>query len=190
MDNTLFEDEIFNKIDFKNKALAKGEYDQCTFAQCDFSNTDLSFFDFTDCVFDGCNLSMIKTAKTAFKDVRFVNCKMVGIHFEDCSPFLFSIYLEQCTLNYASFYKLSLKKTIFKNSVLEEVDFTEADLSGAVFENCDLKKAIFDNTKIEKADFRTSYNYTIDPSKNMIKKAKFSLSAVSGLLNSFDIIIE
>jgi uncharacterized protein YjbI with pentapeptide repeats len=56
-----------------------------------------------------------------------------------------------------------------------------------VFDNCDFRGAIFDHTNIEKADLRTSYNYSIDPEINRIKKAKFSILGVSGLLNKYDI---
>ena len=89
-----------------------------------------------------------------------------------------------------SFYKLKLKKTIFTSTKLEEVDFTEADLSGSVFENCDLYKTIFQKTILQKADFRTAINYSIDPEQNNIKKAKFSLPDVVGLLNNYDIEIQ
>lgn len=50
--------------------------------------------------------------------------------------------------------------------------------------------AIFKNTNLESVDFRTSFNYSIDPDLNRIKKAKFSLSGIAGLLNKFDIEIE
>jgi fluoroquinolone resistance protein len=43
---------------------------------------------------------------------------------------------------------------------------------------------------LEKADFRTAYNYSIDPEKNRIKKAKFSIFGVTGLLDKYDIEIE
>ena len=85
---------------------------------------------------------------------------------------------------------MNLKKTHFKNSSLHEVDFTRSDLSSALFDNCDLAKAIFDHTILEKADFRTSYNYSIDPEINRIKKAAFSLPAVTGLLTKYDIVIQ
>ena len=39
-------------------------------------------------------------------------------------------------------------------------------------------------------DFKTSYNYSIDPEVNSIKKAKFSLEGISGLLYKYDIVIE
>ena len=40
---------------------------------------------------------------------------------------------------------------------MQEVDFTETDLSAAVLDNCDLQKAVFDNTILEKADLRNSF---------------------------------
>ena len=93
-------------------------------------------------------------------------------------------------MNLASFYKRKLKKTKFLNCSLQEVDFVEADLGAAIFDNCDMAGAIFDNTILEKADFRTSYNYAIDPELNKIKKAKFSMPGVLGLLLKYDIEID
>ncbi len=68
-----------------------------------------------------------------------------------------------------------------------EVDFTECDLTAASFDNCDMLEATFDRTILEKADFRTAYHYSINPEVNRIKKAKFSLPEVTGLLNKYDI---
>jgi uncharacterized protein YjbI with pentapeptide repeats len=85
---------------------------------------------------------------------------------------------------------MKIKTTIFKNCQLLETDLTESDLTGSTFDNCDLSGATFDNTNLEKVDFRTSFNFTIDPEINRIKKAKFSLPGVLGLLNKYDIVIE
>ena len=85
------------------------------------------------------------------------------------------------------FYKLSLKNTKFKNCILKEVDFTEANLSSSIFDNCDLGMATFENTILEKADFRTSFNFSINPDQNRIRKAKFSMPGVLGLLDKYDI---
>jgi len=73
---------------------------------------------------------------------------------------------------------------------MNETDFSGADLTGAVFDNCDMKRAVFDNTILEKADFTSSYNYSIDPERNRVKKAKFAYPGVLGLLDSFNIEIE
>ena len=115
---------------------------------------------------------------------------MLGLRFENCNAFGLSFSFDNCQLNHSSFYKTKIKRTVFKNSQLHEVDFTACDLTNTLFDNCDLKGAIFENTNIEKADFRTSCNYSLDPEINRIKKAKFSISGVSGLLDKYDIEIE
>jgi uncharacterized protein YjbI with pentapeptide repeats len=115
---------------------------------------------------------------------------MLGLHFENCNEFGLSFTFENCQLNHSSFYKTKIKKTLFKNSQLKEVDFTECDLTGSIFENCDLTNATFDNTIIEKVDFRTAFNYALNPELNRIKMAKFSIQGISGLLNKYDIDIE
>ena len=80
--------------------------------------------------------------------------------------------------------------TTFVDSKLLEVDFAECDLTSSVFDNCDLSRATFDSTIIEITDLRTSFNFSIDPENNRIKKALFSLSEIGGLLNKYDIEIE
>ncbi len=71
-----------------------------------------------------------------------------------------------------------------------EVDFMEADLSGAQFLYCNLQNAHFENTNLEKADFSTAYNYSLDPELNRIKRAKFAISGIAGLLGKYQIIID
>ncbi|HEX8279190.1 MAG TPA: pentapeptide repeat-containing protein, partial [Segetibacter sp.] len=118
MERTYFEDKAYDKIDFTKELLPGGEYDNCTFNSCDFSNADLSNISFSECEFAGCNLSMVKLVKTAFKDVKFKDCKLLGLAFDHCSDFLFSVGFDNCILNLSSFFKLKLKKTKFKNSTL------------------------------------------------------------------------
>jgi len=115
---------------------------------------------------------------------------MLGLQFYDCSEFGLSFRFDNCKLGHSSFYKTKIKKTVFKNSQLEEVDFIECDLASSSFENCNLAKARFENTILENADFRTSYNYSINPEINRMKKAKFSLTQVTGLLDKYDIEID
>lgn len=86
--------------------------------------------------------------------------------------------------------QVKLKKIIFKRGSLHEADLSGCDLTGAVFDGCDLRDAKFENTILEKADLRTAFNYSIDPTINKIRKARFSLPAVTGLLDRFGILIE
>ncbi len=190
MERSYTVDKTFEKTDFTQTPQAAGDYENCRFVHCNFPNADLSKVHFTDCEFSFCNLGMAKLAKTAFHNIRFIDCKLLGLHFQDCDTFLLSFHFENCDLKLASFYELQLTKTNFKNCKLHEVDFAEANLSHSVFENCDFTGAIFENTNLEKCDFTTSYNYSINPELNKIRKAKFSLPAVIGLLHKYDIEIK
>lgn len=179
-----YQDENFTKITADQ--LAK-EYDNCTFTDCDLADADLSGITFMDCEFTNSNLSNTRLAETGLKGVRFRNCKLMGMLFIDCSAFLFSVDFADCVLNFSSFYNLKLKKTRFANCNLQEVDFTAADLTEAVMDNCNLAGAKFEQTILEKADLRTAHNYIIDPEQNRIKRAKFSIDGVSGLLEKYQI---
>jgi fluoroquinolone resistance protein len=190
MERQYIEDKHFEGNDFTMSAFEPGNYEHCRFINCNFAEVNLSGINFLECYFDGCNLGMTKLGKTGFREIKFTGCKLLGLHFDHCNRIGLAMEFDNCILNLSSFYQLKLKGTIFTNSILHEVDLAEADLSNTVFDNCDLKGTMFDNTNIEHADFRTAYNYSIDPAKNKIKKAKFSMQGLIGLLDKYDIVIE
>src|SRR5690606_19520050 len=106
------------------------------------------------------------------------------------NPIGLSFSFTGCQLQHASFYRIKSRKTRFSKCQLAEVDFAEAAFTEAVFEDCNLNGAIFDHTVLEKADFRTAYHFSLDPENNRIKKARFSLSGLPGLLDKYDIKVE
>ncbi len=186
----MIEDKLFDRVDFTINNLPKDEYENCRFVNCNFYSGDLLNVTFRECSFESCDFSLASLKNTALNDVHFIGCKLVGVQFDDCNPFLFSVDFENCVLKLAVFYKIKLKKTRFKNCNLQETDFTEADLTSAVFDNCDMQRAIFQKTMLEKTDFRTSFNYSMDPEMNRIKKARFSRMGIAGLLDKYNIDIE
>ena len=186
----MIEKQLFERIDYTVNGLPRGEYENCTFLNCNFYNAELSHITFRECRFENCDFSLAKFKNTALSGILFVGCKLLGVSFEECNPFLLGLDFENCLLKLAVFNKLKLKKTRFKNCNLQETDFTETDLTASTLDNCDLQRAIFDKTLLEKADFRTSFNYSIDPENNRIKKARFSRVGVVGLLDKFGIEIE
>jgi uncharacterized protein YjbI with pentapeptide repeats len=82
-----------------------------------------------------------------------------------------------------------MKQTVFTNSIIKEVDFSEADLSQAKFIHCDLTRSIFDRTILDKADFSSAINFEINPERNRLKKAVFSSQGLLGLLTKYDLVI-
>lgn len=185
-----FSDETFEKVNYQEKPLHRGDYENCEFKNCDFSGAQLTDVKFIDCSFISSDLSNLMIKNVALNNVKFSGCKMLGFHFDRCHPFGLSFGFTDCILDYATFYQLKIMKTIFKNCSIREGDFTEADLSHAVFEQCDLDKVIFDNTILDQADLRTAYHFSLNMEKNKAKKAKFAIPGVLGLLSKYDIVIE
>jgi uncharacterized protein YjbI with pentapeptide repeats len=183
-------EQTITQQDYSSHPLPKGTYELCVFSQCNLNNSDLSEYTFIECTFDQCDLSLADLSGTAFRDTEFRDSKMLGLHFEDCNPFLLSMRFHTCQLNLSTFIQVKLKKSAFKDCSLQEADFTEADMSGSVFAGCDLGGAVFERTILENCDLRTAYNYSIDPQENRLKKAKFSGQGLAGLLSKYDLDIE
>jgi uncharacterized protein YjbI with pentapeptide repeats len=182
-------EKTFTKLDFAETPISKGEYEKCVFKNCNFFKGNLAEFVFIDCEFISCDLSMIEVSSTTFNNAQFFDCKILGVHFEQCNDFGFSVKFENCILNHSSFFGIKMNKTIFTSCNMEEVDFTESDLSNSVFTECDLERTVFNRTNLTKTDLSTSYNFSIDPENNKIKRAKFSVNNLSGLLNKYEIVI-
>jgi uncharacterized protein YjbI with pentapeptide repeats len=186
MSSTFIADQVFTQLNHIQKAT----YDACTFKSCYLAETDLTDVVFSDCLFISCDVSVAKVRKTAFRGVKFRDCKLLGLRFDTCHTFGLAFSFEDCLLQHASFYQLKLKSTSFLRSQLHEVDFSEADLSNANFDESDLRGAVFQRTNLEKADFRKALNYSIHPEGNRLKKTRFSLDGIVGLLDAYDIIID
>ena len=80
-----------------------------------------------------------------------------------------------------------MAKTKFTNCSLRETSFVGTHLKQATFEKCDLQGAIFNESDLTECNFITATNYQIDPQFNVLKKARFSLQGIPGLLEKYDI---
>ena len=93
-----FVNNTYDRIDFKENPLAKGDYDNC-------SELGLSFS------FDNCNLDHSSFYKTKIKKTFFKNSQLREVDFTDCD------------LANSSFENCNLAKARFENTILEKVDF-------------------------------------------------------------------
>ncbi|WP_162427141.1 pentapeptide repeat-containing protein [Pontibacter pudoricolor] len=187
MEGQIHTDKTFEKTVYPNKEVKNREFENCTFKNCDFSGSNFAGTRFTDCTFIGCNLAMLKLGHATISNVTFKECKLTGINFSECEDFLFTVYFENCLLDYASFAKMKMAKTKFIKCSLKGVDFSNTNLASALFDNTDLERAVFNYTNLTGADLSSAYSFDIDPEINPIKKAKFSQYGLQGLLMKYSL---
>jgi uncharacterized protein YjbI with pentapeptide repeats len=180
-----FENTTFAENDIKYR-----DYENCVFTKCDFTLCDFQTVTFIDCTFFECNFKDTKINYVSLRGAFFTKCDFTNVNFAMTDQIIYDFGFQDCLLDYAQFYALKLKKMKFINCSMVSVDFMKADLTEVLFDNCNLRLAVFSETVANKADFTTSYNYIIDPERNKIKKAKFSLDGLVGLLAKYDIVVK
>ncbi len=189
-----FMPEYFLQQEYKNLTYQKEdlnfkEFEQCTFRHCDFSVCNFIAVIFIDCQFYDCNFNGAQINHVALRSVDFFGCHMKDVNFSMCDKLIFEISFTDCVLDFSKFYTLKIKETVFRNCSLVAVDFMGTDLTSVLFDRCDLYRSEFDKAVAVKTNFKTSFNYNIDPKKTKLFKAIFSLSGVKGLLFKHDIIV-
>lgn len=180
--------ETFTNIHFLQLVNERDHYENCEFLNCALS--DISHTTFINCSFKNCNLSNCVVNNCMLQDVSFLDCKLLGINFSQAKDFAFTLFCKNCNLDYASFDKKKLNKSVFDNCKMHHVNLTLADLSKSKLIDCDLFEAHFSQTNIATVDFTSSHNFTINPENNQIKKAKFLMQDLEKLLYQYDIIVE
>jgi uncharacterized protein YjbI with pentapeptide repeats len=180
-----FKDQVFDDINTRFK-----DFENCVFINCDFRTCTFQSVTFIDSNFLDCNFMQTKINYISLRGVFFTKCNFTGVNFAMTDQVIYEFHFKDCLLDYAQFYALKLKKMQFINCSMISVDFMGSDLTEVLFDNCNLRKAVFMDTIANKADFYTSYDYTIDPDKNKIKKAVFSVNGLKGLLDKYDIVVK
>ena len=90
----------------------------------------------------------------------------------------------------ARFGGVKLGRCQFVDCDLRRADFTGADLREVALDGCELTEAVFEATDLRGADLREAAGYTIDPVRNRVRGARFSLPDALGLLRQFGVRIE
>ena len=185
-----FLDIEYNELTYGEQEVNLKEFECCTFNDCDFSQCNFIGVVFIDCIFNDCLFSGAKINHVALRSVFFNRCKMEEVNFAMCDKLIFEVHFKECVLDFSKFYTLKIKGTTFIDCSLVAVDFMNTDLTEVAFDNCDLYRSEFAKAIANKSNFKTSYNYTIDPTKTKLKKAIFSLNEVKGLLFKHELVIK
>jgi fluoroquinolone resistance protein len=166
----------------------------CTFNKCDFHESQIKNCVIRDCTFKQCDLNLIQVDGTTFQNVVFEKSKCIGINWSRASwgktsfhQLIKKINFLECVINYNTFMGIHLHKIQMEKCIAKEVNFNEADLSGASLRYTNFEGSIFSHTNLSHTDFCKAENYNIDPVNNTLKKTRFSLPEAMSLLYSLDI---
>lgn len=180
--------EKISQADFTSTRMDRDEYEGVEFSNCIFP--PVISVNLLDCVFVNCNLSNIRFNNGFLQTVTFRDSKLMGVNFSGARDFGLELHFEGCILDYASFDKKKLNKSSFRNCKVHGANFTQSDLSKSLISGCDFYDSVFAGTNLSGADLSTSRNFVIDPELNNIKKAKFNLNSLPGLLQKHQIVVE
>ena len=187
-------DQTFDKIHLEPDEIISGKFTDCVFSQCTFETVILNNCRFLNCLFVECNLNLVKLPGSSFPATRFEKSKLMGVDWTQAtwskSGFDSLVRFLECVISHSTFIGLELKRIRITNCIANEVDFRNANLSNADFTGTDLARSIFGSTNLTEADLSQARNYTIDPSNNILKQAKFSMPEAMALLYSMDIVLK
>jgi len=189
--DTQYNDLTLGEIHLDRNQISGGEFYDCSFVLCSFAETEFLNCKFNNCVFEQCDLSLMRVTGSTFPGTRFVNSKVMGVDWTlvNWSASLIGEPLSflECSINHSTFIGLHLKGISIKDCMATDVDFRDSDLFQANLSGTNFAESLFTNTNLIEADFRNAQNYDINPVKNTLTKAKFSLPEAMALLFSMDI---
>jgi fluoroquinolone resistance protein len=187
------EGRSFSGLDLHGQEIGFKEFYSCVFRKCSFLETTLRNCRFVDCEFRECNLSLCRVMDCSFSNTRFQDSQVIGVDWTEASwpkrGFLRTVDFRSCALNHSTFIGLSLRGIELTGCVARDVDFTEADLSRADLTHTDFSQSRFLHTDLTEADLTGATNYSIAPTRNVLKKTRFSLPEAVSLLYGLDIIL-
>ena len=189
-----YADQVFTGQNLDRLQILSSDFIDCTFNHCTFIETRLQKCRFVNCKFNSCDLSLGKLPDSIFIDTSFHESKIIGVNWAQAdwptadlgNPLIFS----KSVLNHSIFIGIDLHGIQVLDCQAVNVDFRESDLSQADFSGSDLSDSLFNHTDLSEADLSQARNYLIDPGKNNLNKARFSLPEAISLLYSMDIVLD
>jgi fluoroquinolone resistance protein len=186
-------DRVFKEIHLEHSQLLSSEFYDCTFVRCSFVESVFRNCRFVNCAFQQCDLSLVQVPASTFSSTRFEDSKAIGVDWTQAdwptAGLANPVGFFRSAISHSTFIGLRLRGIQIRDCVAVDVDFREADLSQADFAGTDLAQSLFSDTDLTEADLSRARNYHIDPGRNVLRQARFSLPEAMSLLYSMDIVL-
>jgi fluoroquinolone resistance protein len=177
----LIEGKVFRDLDFRGGEISDKIFRECTFTNVTFAEARLRECRLEDCAVLLSDWTMAKVYGTAMRGVKFAGCKLMGIDWSDGHRSLDASFKE-CVLDYSSFARIDLRKSVFTDCRMLEVNFSEANLTEADFSGSNLDRSRFQKTNLSRANLAGATNLVLNPAENKVKGAVIALDAAVGIV--------
>ena len=189
-----YEGQVFRHLALDGAEVTHAEFRDCVFVGGSFCEATLRGCRFRGCLFRECDLSLVRLQGCSFRNTRFEHSKLVGINWAQADwpvgkPLFPPLGFSDCAISYSAFLGLKLNGATVVKCVARDVDFTDADLTGADCRDTDFADSRFVRTNLTDADFTGATGYVISPTLNTLKRTKFSFPEAIALLRALDIIL-
>ena len=192
--HSFFSDQRFEDSHLENKTIISNEFHDCSFISSFFSEVVFERCRFVNCLFQDCDLSLMQVPGTFFSACKFEKSRVIGIDWTKAdwssAGLRLPISFKGTSVDHSTFIGLSLPAVQIKDCSVKNVDFRETDLSRAILGGSDFSESLFLDTNLTKADLREAINYHINPEKNILAGARFSIPEAMSLLYAMDIVLE
>lgn len=186
--------QVFKRADLRQASIASSTFHDCTFDRCCLAEATLEGCRLVGCLFRDCDLSLLRVPGCSFIDTRFEGSKVIGVDWTRAdwpvARLGVAMGFSACLISHSTFIGLRLPGIRIEDCVALDVDFREADLSGASFAGTDLSGSLFLATNLTEADLSRARNYRIDLTQNVVRRARFALPEAMSLLYSLDIVLD
>jgi fluoroquinolone resistance protein len=179
----LIEGKVIRDLDFRGGEISEKVFRDCTFTNVIFAEVRLRECRFEDCVVSLSDWTMAKVFGTGMRSVKFEGSKLMGIDWSDGHRSLDASFKE-CVLDYCSFVRIDLRKSVFKDCRMIEVNFSEANLTETDFSGSNLDRSQFHQTNLSRANLAGATNVRLNPTENKVKGATLSLDAAISIVTT------
>lgn len=182
---TYADDEHFQGVRFGAANPVPFRNEGCTFEDCDFSGVDLRGVRFVACRFIGCELSNCGVVEAGFQEVELKRCKALGVRWDTCNSFLFSLNAVDSQLDYSCWVGVDLSRSQFQGGSMREADFTEVNGQGLSMFNVDVTGARWEQCLLKGGTFANMVGWTMDLRENDVRGMRVDRAALPGLVASW-----
>ena len=179
---TYADDEQFKGVRFDAAHPVPRRNEGCVFEDCDFKGVDLRGVRFVDCRFLSCDMTNCGVVDAGFQEVDLVGCKALGVRWDTCNPFLFSLKATDSQLDYGCWVGVDLSRSRFKGGSLREADFTEVNGQGLIMADVDVTGARWERCSLQGAAFSEMRGWVMDLQENEVRGMKVDREALPGLV--------